>query len=161
MPNLKKLTILHSNDLHGDFLLQHDSTDIFIDSLKIEYEIAKWDSLFYEGDFLHYFVDKETILLWGNASLRYHNMVITADTVIINFDKNQAIAIGRIVMEDGQHLILAQKVYYDIDSETGMIIDGASRFESGFIYGEEMRRVRDDVYDIDRGRFTSCDALIM
>jgi lipopolysaccharide assembly outer membrane protein LptD (OstA) len=143
-----------------------DSLDVIfaIDELKSELieglyiETTFWDSLSYEGDVLYYFVDKDKIMLTGNARIFYGSQIISADSISIDFERNQAIAVGRIIMEDDDQLIIGSKAYYDIESETGIIIDGASRFELGFYGGEEIRKVGDEVFDVDRGRFTTCDA---
>ena len=134
-----------------------DSLDASVHSLEVS--IQDMDSLSYEADMLYYFVDENKILLTGNALVIYHTSIIKADSISIDFDRNQALAMGRITMEDREYLIIGHSANYDIETETGIVIAGASRFEQGFYYGEEIRKVGDDVFDLDHGCFTTCDAL--
>ncbi len=126
-----------------------------IDSLRTE---TIMDSLSYVADSSFYFVDKEMIVLSGNAELIYHNATIKADTIKVNFQKDQAKAVGRIIMEDGNQLIIGEEVHFDIETQSGFILGGASSFEKGYYYGTEIRKVGEDVFDIDDGIFTTCDA---
>ena len=120
---------------------------------------TSFDSLSYEADMLYYFVEEDMIILTGNAQVIYQSSTINANTISLSFEKNQAIATGNIMMQDNDQLIIGQSASFDIESQTGFILDGASRFEQGFYYGREIRKVGDDVYDLDYGCFTTCDAL--
>ncbi|MCL1826598.1 MAG: hypothetical protein FWG20_01010 [Candidatus Cloacimonetes bacterium] len=139
-----------------------DDIDIFTteaDSLNFNFaETVEMDSLYYESDFLDYLVEKETIFLKGSAKVTYGTSIITADSIAIDFSTNQATAYGHIVMEDLDQLFLGSSAYYDIQSQKGIVTDGASRFELGYYYGDEIRKVGDNVFDVDDGRFTTCDA---
>ncbi len=46
----------------------------------------------------------------------------------------------------------------DFEKEEGLIIDGRSKFEKGYYYGNEIRKTDDKTFDIDFGRFTTCDS---
>jgi lipopolysaccharide assembly outer membrane protein LptD (OstA) len=129
-----------------------------VDTLAVEKAGAPLDSLYYEADILDYLVEDETIVLTGNAKITYDTSTIKADSISINFNRNQAKASGRIIMDDVGQLILGSAAYYDIESQTGIVIDGASRFDMGYYYGQEIRKVGGEVYDVDHGSFTTCDA---
>jgi len=120
---------------------------------------AVFDSLFYQADSLFYNVETEEISLVGGSQIRYGSSTIKADSISLNFNTNQAGAVGRIVMEDTDQLILGNKAFYDIRTEAGLVYAGQSRFEQGFYYGDEIRKVGENVFDLDDGRFTTCDCL--
>jgi lipopolysaccharide assembly outer membrane protein LptD (OstA) len=96
-------------------------------------------------------------MIKGKTKIKYGTATISADSMLIDFKRNQAVAYGRVMMQDMDQLILGNSAYYDIETETGIIFDGASKFELGFYYGDEMRKVGEYVYDADYGRFTTCD----
>ncbi|MDD4155587.1 MAG: putative LPS assembly protein LptD [Candidatus Cloacimonetes bacterium] len=125
------------------------------DSLKTE---IVYDSLSYLADSSFFFVDQETIILSGNAQLLYQNANITADTIMVNFQKDQAKASGKVIMEDGEQLIISDKIQFDIESQEGLVVGGASSFDMGYVFGTEIRKVGNEVYDIDKGVYTTCDA---
>ena len=133
-----------------------DTTYVSADTLT---QTAVFDSLYYDGDILYYFVDEDRILLIGNTQIIYQTNTIRADSLNLNFESNQAFASGNIQMQDGDQMVLGESAYYDIETETGIILNGAGRFDQGFYYGREIRKVGENVFDLDHGRFTSCDAL--
>ena len=132
-----------------------DSLKTAADSLTVP--LANQDSLFYAADSIAYHYDTEQINLYGNTSVRYHTSTILADSLQIDLKKDRAFSLGRTIMQDADQVLIGKQVYYDVNSQTGMMEDGASKVEKGFYYGDEMRRVDNDVYDIDGGRYTTCD----
>jgi len=129
---------------------------IVSDTLKTEKIVD--DSLFYESDSLEYFVNLERIQLRYKSMIRYGNATIESDSMMIDFEKEQAHAQGRILMQDADQVILGDQVYYDIGTETGFVKGGASKIELGFYYGQSMRKIDKEINDVDNGRFTTCDA---
>ena len=132
------------------------SDSILIDSL---ISVPSLDSLSYAADSIFNYVKKEQIDLCGNAVIKYHSSHIKADTISINIKKNQAFSSGQSFLKDDQHTLLGDEIYYDFDSQTGIVEDGASKFDKGFYYGKEIRKVGEKTFDVDKGIFTSCDAL--
>jgi len=118
---------------------------------------AVYDSLFYTADSLFYDVDIEVINLMGDAKILYGTSTISADSISLNLDKDTATASGKIIMEDVDQIILGSTAHYDIGTEAGLIYKGISRFDLGFYYGDEIRKVGDNVFDLDDGSFTTCD----
>lgn len=121
--------------------------------------VIELDSLFYAADSGYYHAKKEIISLSGDASIKYHTSNLTADTITVFVKDNQAFTYGNSVLEDQQQIALGNEISYDLKTRWGMIINGATKFEQGYYYGDEIRKIADEEYDIDRGYFTTCDAL--
>ncbi|HPR17903.1 MAG TPA: putative LPS assembly protein LptD [Candidatus Cloacimonadota bacterium] len=117
------------------------------------------DSVFYAGDSVFYSVTGKNIILAGNANVIYHTSNIKSDTISIDMKKEQAYAKGQSFMEDGDQLILGDNVYFDLDTQWGLLERGASKFDKGYYYGDEIRKVDKKAFDVDNGIFTTCDAL--
>lgn len=117
------------------------------------------DSVFYAADSVFYSVDDKKIILAGDASIKYHTSDIKSDTISIDMKQEQAFAKGESFMQDGSQLILGENVYYDLDTQWGLLKQGASKFDKGYYYGDEIRKVDKNTFDVDRGIFTTCDAL--
>lgn len=115
------------------------------------------DSLFYNADSVYFHYDTEQIYLFGDTSIKYNTSTILADSLQIDLKKERAFSTGRTVMIDNDQVLIGNQVYYDVNSQTGMIYDGASKIEKGYYYGDEIRRIDSNVYDVDGGRFTTCD----
>lgn len=138
------------------------SDSLSIDSLEIEQvaiDTVELDSVFYWADSIFYDVKNETIDLVGKAKITYHNSDIISDTITINLAKEQAFAKGKSYLQDGTQNMLGRDIYFDLDSQWGLIKRGISEFDKGFYYGEEIRKVDKRTFDVDKGLFTTCDAL--
>jgi len=131
------------------------NNDIIADSLNIK--PIKPDSLFYEADSIYFNYDTEQIYLYGNTSVQYQNSTILADSLQIDLKKERAFSSGRTVLKDNDQVLIGKQVLYDVNSQTGMMYDTASKMDKGYYYGKEVRKIDDDIYDVDDGRFTTCE----
>ncbi len=137
-------------------IMSAEDTVFVADTVSVFDDVEK-DSVLYSADSIYYDVVEEVIYLSKNAELIYHNSSIKAPEIIIDLKENQAHTKGETWMQDSGQLLVGNSVSYDLDTQQGIIYHGASSLEKGFYYGEEIRKVGDDVYDIDRGYFTTCD----
>ncbi|MBN2460945.1 MAG: LPS-assembly protein LptD [Candidatus Cloacimonetes bacterium] len=117
------------------------------------------DSLYYRADSISYNAEIETIRLSGGARIDYHTSRIEADTISLDLKHEQAYSLGQSFLKDRDHFLIGNSIYYDLDSQWGLIREGASQFDKGFYYGREIRKVDKQVYDVDRGIFTTCNSL--
>ncbi|MCF7918292.1 MAG: hypothetical protein K9N06_00080 [Candidatus Cloacimonetes bacterium] len=116
------------------------------------------DSLFYAAESGDYWAKEQIISLYGTASIDYHSSSLTADTITVKIQENQAFTFGKSMLKDRDMLALGNEISYDLKTRWGMIINGATKFEQGYYYGDEIRKIDDEIYDIDAGLFTTCDA---
>jgi lipopolysaccharide assembly outer membrane protein LptD (OstA) len=131
---------------------------LFADSLEVTDSLQS-DSLSYVADSVNYDVEKEIIQLSGNTAVTYHSSIINADTIAIDLKKEQAYTRGKSYLQDGSQNMLGENISYDLQTKWGLVISGASKFDKGYYYGTEIRKIDDDTYDVDEGVFTTCDAL--
>jgi len=117
------------------------------------------DSLFYAADSGAYWTDEQIISLMGNANIEYHTSSITADTITVKVKENQAFTLGNSMLKDNNQIALGDEIFYDLETQWGMINNGAAKFEQGYYYGDEIRKIDKKTYDIDNGLFTTCDGL--
>ena len=104
-----------------------------IDSLQIEQvaiDTVEIDSVFYWADSIFYDVKNETIDLVGKAKITYQNSNIISDTIRINLAKEQAYAKGKSYLQDGTQNMLGKDIYFDLDSQWGLIKSGISECQS-------------------------------
>ncbi|MBW6515369.1 MAG: hypothetical protein K0B81_01975 [Candidatus Cloacimonetes bacterium] len=140
-----------------DNVQEPDSLDVPVILDDISTALVELDSLLYSADDIYYDVINEKIILTSNATMRYHSSNIKANEIIIDLANNQANTKGETWMQDGTQVLFGTDVSYDIATTNGVIHNGASRLEKGFYYGREIRKVSEDVYDIDHGYFTTCE----
>ncbi|HOD18374.1 MAG TPA: putative LPS assembly protein LptD [Candidatus Cloacimonadota bacterium] len=115
------------------------------------------DSLFYAADSIAYNYQTDQIYLYGNTSVRYQTSKILADSIQVDLKQKRAFSMGRTVLLDKDQVLIGKQIYYDVDSQTGLVFDAASKIENGYYYGGEVRKIDTDIYDVDGCRFTTCE----
>ena len=141
--------------------LYSQTNAVITDSIKVDSvktDSLQIDSLQYAADSIFYSVKKEQISLLNNARVDYQTFQMQADTIKIDLKKQQALTLGESVLKDGTQLVLGNNLYFDLETRWGMIISGASKFEKGYYYGDEIRKIDKETYDVDNGLFTTCDS---
>lgn len=63
-----------------------------------------------------------------------------------------------VVLKDGSDELYGDYLEYSIDTEKGRIVQTKSEFEQGFYYGRKLFREKKDVYYIEDGYYTTCNA---
>ncbi len=129
-----------------------------LDSLFTLQDTIVIDSIYYKADSIYYYVQEERIMLAGNAFLRYQTATISSDTISVDMQQEKAASEGQALMKEGSHQLLGDEIRFDIADQDGMIKQGATKFDKGYYYGEEVRKVGKEVFDIDNGYFTTCDS---
>ncbi len=114
------------------------------------------DSLDYTATKIIYDLDSDQIKLLEKANIKYHNSYIIADSITIELNKKVALAEGESELYDGDQKIYGNTIYYNIESEEGMLFDGRTKFEDGYYAGAEIRKVGVNTLDIDNAKFTTC-----
>ncbi len=125
------------------------------DSLHIER--VKPDSILFAADSLRTDYEKQIIKLYSNASIDYKNYKIDSDTLTVDLENRKAFTKGLTRMEDNSQLMIGHDTYYDVNTEEGILYNGIGKFEQGFYSGDEIRKVGKKIYDIDYGKFTTCE----
>lgn len=137
-----------------------DALSTVIDSLSgaNRYEdYSQSDSLQYSGKRSSFNLTEETISLAGNAKITYQDIFIEADSLHLNLENKTAFSTGDAMIKQSGQVFLSKDIKMDVDSKRGILENAAGSMEQGFIYGSQIRKIDDKVYDIDDGIFTTCD----
>ena len=118
---------------------------------------AVLDSLEYSAEKIIYNLKSDQIKLIGNSEIFYKDSFIKSDSILIDLTNRIAISRGKSELFDGEESIFGSTIFYDIDSEEGMLLKGNTEFEGGFYSGKKMRKVGDRTFDIDNAKYTTCD----
>ena len=135
------------------FALQGDSLSVI--SIK---DTVSLDSVQYKANNIYYSAYDTLLILWKKAWIKYHDSSLNADSIQINFNRKQAMSKGVSVLKEKDQALIGRDIKFDIDKKKGLIEEGRSKFDKGYYYGKELRKIDDDIYDVDDGVFTTCDA---
>ncbi|MEA2103761.1 MAG: putative LPS assembly protein LptD [Candidatus Cloacimonadota bacterium] len=135
--------------------IQIDS--ILVDSTRADSTEVIVDSIRYTAKKIINNYQDEQIKLINDASIFYQNTYLKSDSIVIDVKDKIAVSYGLSEMFDGNNKIFGSKVYFDLDTKEGILKNGRTRFHDGYYSGENMRKVGEEVFDIDNGKFTTCN----
>lgn len=115
-----------------------------------------------EADHLEYYKDIDTYEAWGSVKITQDKSHLESDYATLDNRSGDAMAIGNVWYEDGDSILIADRLELNLNTKLGVVYKGRifHRPDNYHIEGEEMERLGEDVYEIKRGSFTTCDALV-
>ena len=108
-----------------------------------------------------------TALLYGDAQVNYEGMILQAEFIRLNLDSNTVYACGvedsmgvlkgTPVFTEGGEKIESKAMNYNIKSKKGFIYGTVTQQGEGYITSSKTKKVGDDVYCLQHGKYTTCD----
>ena len=105
--------------------------------------------------------------LYGEAVIFYEDIVLSADYLLVDFNKNEVYAsysydkdssrVGLPKFTDGTEEIIAAKIRYNFDTEKGYIQEVKLKQDENYLYMEVAKRHSNEEIHFKAGRFTTCD----
>jgi len=111
----------------------------------------------YRGARIVYDVDRNEVVVLGSAEVTYKELRLNAENVTFNTKTERMRAEGNPVLNDQKDRIVGNTMTYDLSIRRGTIFAGKTTYERGYYYGEQIRKVSDDVLDVRNGSYTTCD----
>ncbi len=100
----------------------------------------------------------DLLIATGNVEITRGQTRLLADRVELNRDTGQAVAQGKVVFSDGPDRMVADRVDYNLKTGTGVAYNGAMTAPPYYhLTGEQLERVGDNIYNVRRGTFTTCE----
>ena len=105
--------------------------------------------------------------LFGDAMVQYEDMELRADYIEIDFANNQLYACGVAdsngnmhgfpVFSQGEDHYNSREIMYNFKTQKGKISHVITTQDDGFIHGEQVKKIGDNVAYIKRGKYTTCE----
>jgi lipopolysaccharide assembly outer membrane protein LptD (OstA) len=85
---------------------------------------------------------------------------VDADTIVDPYLLSSKIQpnIIPVRLKDKKEEILGDYLLYSIDTEKGRIVQSKANYDQGYYYGTKLIRESKEIYYVDDGRYTTCDA---
>jgi lipopolysaccharide assembly outer membrane protein LptD (OstA) len=106
------------------------------------------------------------VYLYGNAVINYDDINLQAAYIEIDFEKNEVYAKGMPdstgkdagvpIFKQGDQQFKSRVMRYNYKSKKGFINKVITEDGSGFLHGETVKKMEDDVVNISRGSYTTC-----
>ena len=105
--------------------------------------------------------------LFGDAMVQYEDMELRADYIEIDFIHNELYACGVAdsngnmhgfpVFSQAEAHYNAREIMYNFNTQKGKISHVITTQDDGFIHGEQVKKIGDNVAYIKRGKYTTCE----
>ncbi len=155
------LTGFFNNSFATDTLKNNGFSDT-ISNNKIEYNIIRKceDSIIQD-------IKNKKIYLYGNASVDYGEINITANLIVLNWNNNTIHAVGTLdsnnnitgnpIFSDGNEEFKATEITYNIKSKKCIIKKIITQEGDGYIHGEIVKKDESNIFYLKKGEYTTCN----
>ena len=158
-------SVLHVRDslMKADSIARKDSADLLgKSSLDMPAFTAAKDSII--EDFSN---GKKMIYYYGECSVKYGNMELTADYMEYNLDNQTLFARGRKdaegnwvglpTMTQGQTSYTMEELRYNFETRKARITNMVTQEADGTLHGRNIKMMPDNSINITKGKYTVCD----
>lgn len=109
------------------------------------------------ADTLERIEEKDTIIGRGHVEIFYQDMHVYADKIQINSKTGKGVAFGNVMIEDKSSKVTGSKMFFDINSKKGEILNAEGNFGSEYFFtGKKIKKTGEDQYKIYNGSLTTC-----
>jgi len=138
------------------------------DSIQIQNNFFDDEIKQFAEDSLKLSIDGKKAFLYGNAKIEYQKTTITASYIEIDRDKNTIYAsfttdsaknkIGIPVFSEENESFKAEEMTYNFKTKKCSVKKITTKEGEGYILGKTVKKVSDDVFYLNKGDYTTCDA---
>lgn len=118
-------------------------------------------------DSMTVFMDTKNAFLYGDANVKYQNIELTSENMIMNMDSSLVHAIygedsiggkfGLPIFKEGQEEYKSEKMSYNFDTKKGFINNVYTAQQDGFLRAESSKKGAENEIYMRRGTYTTCD----
>lgn len=163
---------LDSAEINQDILIEKNivQTDsLSIDSLLVSRKVSQLDTIvdYNSADSLRFDIKNHKVYLFKSAVIDYGKINLVGDYVEIDFNLNELYSEG-VENEEGEiegapiftennKSFEAKHLRYNFKTKVGLITGVKTEEGDGFLLGDKIKKMADDVTYIQGGRYTTCE----
>ncbi len=115
------------------------------------------ESVKYAAHRIRYYASTEDLYLDKDARVDYRDSRLEAQNITYHSSVQVLDATGSPTLTDAGQAIVGEQMDYDLEGETGLIIDGATQYEAGYYSGENLAKVGENELKVWNSWYTTCD----
>jgi len=177
---LQTIILFDSLQTDSSFIAPDSSVTDTISAKEKTTSVGMDTTLTYEAKIVDIIVPDRITYLIEDATVKYKTITLKAGKIKVDWNTNILTAEGLPdtvyrydektgdttavvewkglpVLSDRGDIMHGQKMIYNFKTEKGRVIQGRTDFESGYYFGESMKKVNEDVVNISHGQFTTCE----
>lgn len=140
-----------------DSIRQHQKKSVL--EAKVDYEAT---------DSVIFMMETKNAYLYGNGNVKYENIELAAEQIVMNMDSSIVHAVGvkdsldvlqgTPVFKQGSDTYKSETMSYNFKTKKGYITNVYTEQQDGFLTSKEAKKSGDDELYIRHGKYTTCDA---
>lgn len=162
-------TSINTSKKSEKLIQKKDSLKIQVDTLDIKMSKDSIDAVidYNASDSGVLLIDEKLFLLYGKAKTSYKDLELEAATIKLDQDKQLLIAYGnrdstnspydKPQFKQGGMTSISDSIFYNIKSQKGLT--KGTYYQEGeiFVYAKKLKKVADQIFYAQNGRFTTCN----
>jgi hypothetical protein len=119
-------------------------------------------------DSIVYSISEQKVYLYGEGSIQYNDILLTADYIEFNMGNEAVFArgtldslgkeVGKPEFKEGSETFQCKKLSYNFRTKKGFITDIFTEQEGGYLHSAITKRQPNDEIHMKNGKYTTCDA---
>ncbi len=116
------------------------------------------DTVYYsaEGGYIDYDVENKKMNLIHNASIRYQDITLNADTITYLIEDGLMIASGKPQLIEKKDTTVGESMIYNIKTKRGRVKYASAHMDEAYFNGTKIVKTEDNALYIDEGDYTTC-----
>jgi lipopolysaccharide export system protein LptA len=111
----------------------------------------------YAAERIQYDARQRDLMLHRSARLTYRDSELVGETITYHSTLQILDATGNPVLTEGGQKMYGERMDYDLESETGLITSGNTKYEQGYYSGENLAKVGENELKVWNSWYTTCD----
>jgi len=111
----------------------------------------------YSAKHIEYHARDNDLVLTGDARLQYQASTLTGKDITFYSEYELLDARGEPQLKDGDQLFYGERMNYDMEEESGLVIRGATQFGEGYFKGSQVGKGQDGSMKVWKSNYTTCD----
>ncbi|MFY9402670.1 MAG: LptA/OstA family protein [Candidatus Omnitrophota bacterium] len=113
-------------------------------------------SIVVNGDNVEYLTERQEVVAEGNVEIIYEGTKLTCRKLTVNTKTKQGVAEGNVRLEDEKGIVEGERVTYDFQNKTGVILNAKFRANPYFGSARNIDRLSEEEFVARYGRITTC-----
>lgn len=101
--------------------------------------------------------DKKQFRAWGDAEVRYKNLVLFADSIDLDTGTKDVLAVGHVVLQTPNEVTTADSLSFNLDTALGRMANASGMAQPTlFFQAGVLERRQANAYHFEKANFTTC-----
>lgn len=109
------------------------------------------------GDKVQYNHANKTVTGTGNVSIKYKDIKMTCEKIIVDIDKKEGLAEGSVTLYQDGNIFKSDRVLYNFEKKTGELIKGDMTMMPWYGKAETIDKIEEKIFKLNKSYVTTCD----